>query len=110
MPTNERCRSTAQLYSHVRTCLVAMKEFFQQSTYQFINKLEEFRAIPGEGVETIFGRFNDSADVVEEDGADTLAMLGIKFHSHLPANIKSGMALDYKDEGKQRKGDERGCR
>ena len=39
---------------------------------------------------------------MEEDGAHTLTMLGIKFPSHLPAHIQLGMAEDDKDEGKRR--------
>ena len=40
---------------------------------------------------------------MEEDGAHTLTMLGIKFTSHLPAHIKLGMVQDYHyKEGKRR--------
>ena len=52
----------------------------------------------GEGVETAFGRFNE---VVDMNGACALAMLGIKFHNHLPAHLKLGMAQDCKDGRKR---------
>ena len=79
----------------------AMKERFQQSTSEYINKLEASTCRPGEGVETIFGRFKEIAEVVEEDGVYPPTMLGIQFHSRLPSHIKLGMAQDDKDEGKR---------
>ena len=49
----------------------AMEERFQHWTFEYINKLEAFRSRHGEGLERIFGRLNEIARVVEEDGAYT---------------------------------------
>lgn len=79
----------------------AKTEHSQQSTSEYINKLEAFRSRPGEGVETIFGRFNEIAKVVK-DGAYIPAVLGIKFQSHLPTHVvKMTMTPSFRDMIKQ---------
>ena len=47
----------------------------------------------------IFNKFNEVVEVVEGSRAYTPAMLGVKFYSHLPSNIKTLMAARYMEEG-----------
>ena len=68
--------------------LDAIKRRFPQSSSEYITKLETFRPLQGEGVETIFGKFNEISEVVEASGAYTLAMLAVRFHCQLPTQVQ----------------------
>ena len=46
-----------------------------------MTRLEHFRAKVGEGVKTVYNRFNEMAEVVEESKAYTAAVLGVHFYN-----------------------------
>ena len=65
----------------------AIRRRFPQSSSEYITKLETFRPLQREGVETVFEKFNEIAEVVEASGAYTPAMLAVRFHCQLPPGI-----------------------
>ena len=83
--------------------LDAIKRRFPQASAEYITKLENFPPLPGQGVETIYGHFNEIAEVVEASGAYTPAMLAVRFHCQLPTHVQIGMASRYQEEGMRRR-------
>lgn len=63
------------------------------------DEVEDVSSETGRRVEMILNKFNKIVVVVEGSRAYTPAMLGVKFYSHLTANIKILMAAQYMEEG-----------